>query len=173
MKLQGTFASVVLLLLLSVASRSFGVTITNVSPPLGSVGDPIIIRGAGGFAPGGNPPASLVVKFFNNVIATTDPSDAVTDFQINTFVPAGATSGKVTVQINGGPIAQSPQDFTVINNGPYVTNFTPVFGGSDASVTLTGVHFSTVTNISFNGKLGVNINTSAQDVIIIQAPAGV
>src|SRR5690349_15896941 len=127
MKFRGTSASVALLLLLFAASRSFGVTITNVTPPLGSVGDPVIIWGAGGFAPGGNPPATLVVKF-GSVIATTDPGAAVTDFQINTFVPVGATSGNITVQINGGAVASSPQAFTVINNGPYITNFTPVFG---------------------------------------------
>src|SRR5215204_3012701 len=113
MKFRSTAAHIVLLLLLAGIGRSLGVTITNVNPPLGSVGDPVSIWGAGGFAPGGNPAGSLVVKF-GSVTATTDPTDAVTDYIINTFVPPGATTSFVSVQVNGGAVAFSPQAFTVI-----------------------------------------------------------
>src|SRR4051794_2242407 len=115
------FAQLVcLLLLLTGISRSFGQSITSVSPPLGSTGEQINILGSG-FAPGGFRPNSLLVKI-NSTVITTDTNAVAMDSKIQTTVPAGAATGYISVRINGGPETFSPQPFTVVGAGPYITN---------------------------------------------------
>ena len=86
------------MVLLASAGRAPGVTVTDVTPPLGSVNDPIMISGSG-FAPNGLQPTNLVVKIGATTV-TTSTNAVLSDVQINTQVPAGASSGQITVQIN-------------------------------------------------------------------------
>ncbi|MEY2466597.1 MAG: large repetitive protein [Verrucomicrobiota bacterium] len=166
------FTRLVLLLLLASASSGFGVTVTGVSPPMGSVGDGITISGSG-FAPNGFQPTNLVVKLGLTTV-TTDTNTVLSDNQISTQVPAGASSGQITVQINNPPASPGPQ-FTVISTNAYATNFSPIFGPNSGgtTVTINGAHFSSITNVSFNGKLGTGFNGAVIDQIQIISPAGV
>jgi hypothetical protein len=166
------FTRLAILLLLASASNGFGVTVTGVSPPMGSVGDPITISGSG-FAPSGLNPTNLIVKLGLTTV-TTDTNAVLSDNQISTQVPVGASSGQITVQINKGSIAPGPQ-FTVISTNAYATNFSPIFGPNSGgtTVTINGVHFSSITNVSFNGKLGTGFNGAVIDQIQIISPVGV
>ncbi len=155
------------ILLLIGRQSGFGQTISSNYPEFGSPGDPVTIYGSG-FAPGGSPPASLVVKFNN----TTDPTaGVVADNVIQAVVPSGATTGRIKVQINGGPLVQSPQNFTVVGAGPYVTDFSPDIGSAGATITLDGGHFDNATGVNFNGVPGTNFNP-AQNQIQVMVPVG-
>lgn len=137
------------------------------TPSVGAPGDAVVIRGSG-FSTIQNPPGTLVVKF-NNTTADPNQTGVTADNQIQTVVPAGATTGPTRVQINGGTIALSPQNFTVIGDGPYVTDFNPGDGPPGTTVTLDGFHFDNATAVLFNGATGNNFNP-AQNSISVQVP---
>lgn len=144
-------------------------SISSNNPAVGAPGDLVFIWGAG-FSAIQNSPGTLVVKF-NNVQADPGSTGVTADNQIQTVVPSGATTGPTRVQINGGVIAVSPQPFTVIGDGPYVTGFTPAAGGPGTTVTLNGYHFSSATGVLFNGVAGNNYNP-AQNSVAVDVPAG-
>lgn len=175
MNLRRTLGYTAFLFLVAGTAPVFSQTITNVTPPLGSFGDQINIMG-NGFAPGGKRPNSLMVKF-NGLLSTSNTNNVVNDNSILAPVPTGATTGYITVQINGGTPANSPSQFIVIGTNAYVTNFSPLFGNANTTVVLTGVHFTTATNVMFNGVIsktipGVTPNIQ-QNSITVTAPDGV
>jgi len=81
-------------------------TISLVTPGSGPVGTPVVIAGA-------NLTGATSVQFNGTSAAFTVSSST----QISTTVPAGATTGVVTVQTPGG-IAAYPAGFTVTAGGP-------------------------------------------------------
>src|SRR5678809_320390 len=89
-------------LLLACGPRLSGASISSFSPTLGSHSDPnpVFIFGTG-FSPG-----TLVVKF-NGVVDPTAGATAADGTIIQAQVPVGATTGPISVQVNGGPIASS------------------------------------------------------------------
>lgn len=92
-------------------------TIANIFPQRGEVGTEVKINGTN-FS---TTTTDNVVKF-NGVAATVT---AATVNNLTVTVPAGATTGKVTVEV-GGKTATSPNDFTVvpvITTYPYGKNF--------------------------------------------------
>lgn len=175
MNLRRTLGCAAFLFLMAGAAPLFAQTITNFTPPMGSFGDQINIMG-NGFAPGGKRPNSLMVRF-NGLLSTSNTNNVVNDNSILAPVPTNATTGYITVQINGGTPANSPSQFIVIGTNAYVTNFSPLLGNANTTVVLTGVHFSTATNVLFNGVIsktipGVTPNIQ-QNSITVTAPDGV
>ncbi|MFN8011519.1 MAG: immunoglobulin domain-containing protein [Holophagaceae bacterium] len=81
-------------------------TLTGVNPGAGPVGTPVTLTGT-------NLLSATAVKFNGTSAAFTADSDT----QISTTVPAGATTGTITVQTPGGT-ATSPSPFTVNPGGP-------------------------------------------------------
>ncbi|MBZ5508483.1 MAG: hypothetical protein LAO78_23745 [Acidobacteriia bacterium] len=81
---------------------------------------------------------------FNGVAATftVDPSGTIT-----TTVPAGATTGRITVTTAGGPLVTTTR-FTVT---PAMSSFAPANGPVGTGVTITGTNFTGTTAVSFNG----------------------
>jgi YD repeat-containing protein len=113
-----------------------GFSILSFSPQQGSVGARVTIQGQGF----GAAPASNDVRF-NGAAATVisaSPSSLVVT------VPAGATSGPITVTV-GGQTATSSQPFTVVPS-PVVSGISPLLAVSDvaaplgASVQVTGAN---------------------------------
>jgi large repetitive protein len=115
-----------------------GFAITGFSPMSGKEGAVVTIYGTGFSAT----PQDNVVKF-NGATASVSASAAGS---ISTTVPAGATTGRITVTL-GASTATSPQDFTVIPpTSPTITSFTPTAGVAGTSITITGTYFDTAPN---------------------------
>lgn len=150
------------------ASLVSGQNISSFNPTFGSSSDLSFIDINGSGFSGG----TLVVKFGN---AQDTTAGATSDTHIQARVPASAplTNCLISVSKNGGPPAFSPQFFTVIGPGPYVTNFFPFIGSSNSTVTIGGAHFTGVTNVSFNGKSGTGLAVTLDYRLTVNAPGGV
>jgi uncharacterized repeat protein (TIGR01451 family) len=88
--------------------------------------------------------------------------------QISTRVPAGASSGPVTVTAPGGT-AISPADFVVPVS---ITSFTPAAGPPGTVVKITGASFSGATAVYFGGVPGTfTVNSAALITAVVPATA--
>ncbi|MEA3189131.1 MAG: endonuclease mitochondrial [Chthoniobacter sp.] len=91
------------------------------------------------------------------------------DTKITAAVPAGASSGPISVIAPGG-LAESTQSFTVPIS-PTITNFQPTSGAVNASVVITGSGLSSATSVTFNGtSAAFAINSDTQ--ITTSVPTG-
>ena len=81
---------------------------------------------------------------FNGVAATFTEGPPGT---ITTTVPAGATTGPITITLPGGPLVTNTR-FTVT---PAMSSFAPANGPIGTSVTITGTNFTGATAVSFGG----------------------
>jgi hypothetical protein len=120
-------------------------TVANVSPTSGGAGTTITIdgsnlTGATAVSIGGTPAASFQVE---------SPT------QITAVVPAGATSGPISVSTPGRD-ATSPEDFAFIarEGSPHVTSITPSEGTTTGgtAVTITGSNFGLDANVTIGGE---------------------
>jgi YD repeat-containing protein len=109
------------------------------SPGHGAPGTGVVISGQG-FS---TTVANDTVTFNGVVTAVT----AATATQLTVTVPAGATTGKISVTVSAVTVT-SDDTFVVDNTGfvPIVTSFTPTIGGIGVPVTVTGLHFDPVPN---------------------------
>jgi IPT/TIG domain len=108
-------------------------SIGSFSPGSGVVGTTVTINGKNFSAIAGE----NMVKF-NGTDATVSSASASS---ISAIVPPGATTGKISVTVNG-KTTTSAADFTVIYL-PTITNFSPTTGTSGTAITITGTNFST------------------------------
>jgi len=133
-----------------------GLAITGVDPGSGSVGATVTIVGFG-FSP---TPAGNTVRF-NGVAATVA---AANSGSISATVPAGATTGRITVTV-GGATATSAQDFVVVVPGaPTIAAFGPASGAAGTLVTVAGTNFDAVagaTTVRLNGVAAAATVTDA------------
>ena len=166
--MRSVFRSLVAVLLFTEAVPLLGVNITSFSPTLGSVSNQVTIYGSGFY------PGTLVVRF-NGVQDPTAQATAADGTIIQAKVPSGAPlgPGPISVQVNGGGVAMSGDDFTVIGPGPYITNFSPNVGSANTLVIIQGVHFTTATNASFAGIAGTSFFVQSENSIQVRAPSGV
>ncbi|MBL0211437.1 MAG: IPT/TIG domain-containing protein [Holophagaceae bacterium] len=104
---------------------------------------------------------------FNGLAAAVASNTPV---QIVATVPAGATSGAISVTTPGGT-ATSIATFTVLPSPPTVTGFSPASGLAGATVTITGTGLTGATAVSFNGtSAAFTADTAAQ--ITATVPVG-
>jgi hypothetical protein len=95
---------------IALAGRSGPPTITGFAPTIGNVGTPVVITGDGFLG-------TSAVEF-NGVSATfTEDSDA----QITTTVPAGATTGPITVTAAAGTVTSATNFIVVVGHVRKVT----------------------------------------------------
>lgn len=121
-----------------------GLAITGVDPGSGAVGAAVTVYGSG-FSP---TPANNTVRF-NGTQATVSVSDSGS---LVTAVPAGATTGRITVTV-GAATATSPLDFVVVVPGvPTVSAFTPAAAAANEVIAVTGTHFEPPASVT--AKLG-------------------
>ena len=139
-----------------------GPYITGTSPAFASVNDTVTISGVH-FA------GTTAVLFNGTNALTFTPNAAGT--QITTRVPPGATSGLITVSTPNGT-TNSPASFTVVGAGPYIADFTPTFGVPGTKVQIDGVHFTGVTNVTFNGMPSLILSAASDSLVQVQAPTG-
>jgi len=116
-----------------------GPVISGFTPSSGRVGTSVTISGSG-FT------GATAVAFNGTSASFTVSSDTA----IQTTVPAGATSGPISVTTPGGT-ATSSGSFTV-GNGPGISGFTPASGPAGTSVTISGSGFTGATAVAFNGN---------------------
>jgi hypothetical protein len=130
--------------------------ITNFTPMSGTVGASVVITGT-------TFTGTTSVKFNGTSALFTLNSDT----QLTTTVPAGATTGPISVTTPAGT-ATSASNFTV---APRVTTFTPTSGPVGTSVTINGANFTGATAVTFNGVSATfTVNTSIK--ITATVPAG-
>jgi sugar lactone lactonase YvrE len=142
--------------------------ITSFSPTSGTSGTVVTITGSN-FS---SAPANNVVKF-NNTLATLTAAAATS---LTVEVPVGATTGKVTVEVDG-QVATSSTEF-IITQPPTVTltNFSPATGAAGTLVTLTGTNFSATAasnTVKFNGEISpVSAATNTSLTVTVPEDAG-
>jgi hypothetical protein len=132
--------------------------ITGLSPESGMVGTTVTITGTN-FS---TTSSDNVVKF-NGTTATVSEATAT---QITVTVPAEATTGPVTVAING-KTATSANNFTIL--APTIASYFPGIAAPGISVIITGTNFSTIaTNniVKFNGTAATVTEASATSLTV-------
>src|SRR5438552_2836888 len=133
-------------------------TISSFTPSSGPVGTSVTISGT-------NFNGATAV-LFNSVSASFTVGSATA---ITTTVPAGATSGPISVTTPGGT-ASSAASFTVINP-PTITSFTPGSGPVGTTVTISGTNFTGATAVLFN-RASASFTVSSATAITTTVPAG-
>jgi YD repeat-containing protein len=124
--------------LLSISRQNAGqVTISAFSPPSGPLGATVTILGSG-FSP------TLIQNSvqFNGIAATVI---SASNTLLKAVVPAGATTGPITISVSGGTLVSSGSSFTVTATPqpPTISSFTPWIGTVGDAITITGANFST------------------------------
>jgi hypothetical protein len=138
-------------------------TITAFSPESGAHGTEVTITGTSFSAT----PSENIVEF-NGVAATVS---AATSTELTVSVPAEATSGKITVTIDGRT-TMSATDFTV--PPAVITSFFPPIAATGISVAITGTNFSPVAEnntVKFNG-VDATVTAASPTELTVTVPAG-
>jgi IPT/TIG domain len=93
----------------------------------------------------------------------------VTATSLKVAVPAGATTGPITVHTPAGTSAPSASSFTVTFS---VTSISPTSAVYSHDVTITGVGLTGVTAVKFNGVLGAITSNSGTVIHVTTPPSG-
>ena len=134
--------------------------ITSFSPTSGPVGTSVRINGRGF--------GGATAVQFGGISATFTVNAQGT--RIDTKVPLGATTGRITVTTPGGT-ATSATNFTVTTPAPKITSFSPTSGRAGTVVTIIGTGFSGATAVRFGGvAAGFAVNSVTQ--ITATVPTG-
>ena len=131
------------------------------SPISGTVGTEVTLTGA-------NFTGTTAVSF-NGTPVTISPT-VDNDTQVRVIVPAGATTGPISLTTASG-IDTSADDFTV-PNPPEITSFNPNNGSVGTLVTLTGNNFTGTTKVEFNGTNAPGFIVDSNTQIHVNVPAG-
>jgi uncharacterized repeat protein (TIGR03803 family) len=126
-------------------------------PGFGKVGAAVIILGT-------NLTGSTSVSFSGTAATFT----VVSGTEITATVPAGATTGTVSVTTPGGTI-NSNVKFRVI---PQITSFTPTGGAVGTVVTITGVSLTQTTAVSFGGVKASSFTVNSDTQVTATVPTG-
>ena len=144
----------------------FGGTISfsSFAPDNATVGSPVTITGTG-FS---TTLANQTVKF-NGITATVSASTLTS---LTVTVPAGATTGKISVTREATTVT-SAAEFLVLPLA--ITSFSPVLGSLGSPITITGTGFSSVNAnniVKFNG-IDATVTNSTSSSLIASVPAGI
>jgi hypothetical protein len=131
--------------------------IASLSPGSGKDGAQVTINGSG-------LTGATTVKFNGASASFSVTSDA----QIKATVPAGATSGTLTVTTSAGSAVTSAA-FLVL---PTVSSFTPTKAKAGASVVISGSGFTGATSVTFNKTVTKSFTVNSDGTITVAVPAG-
>jgi subtilisin family serine protease len=143
----------------STASFTVSFSVTSLSPDFGGVGEEVTIGGLG-FT------GVTAVRFG----ATPAPFTVVSPTEITTAVPAGASTGPVTV-VKGSVSTRSADDFFFFEPPPTITQLSPSSGPVGTEVTIGGFAFTGATEVTFGGVAAAFTVDSATQ-ITATVPAG-
>src|SRR5207245_2788420 len=133
-------------------------TITGFSPTSGPVGTSVTISGT--------KLTGATSVTFNGMSATFT---VTSDTAIQATVPAGATTGPLSVRTRGGGAATAGAAPPL--SPPTITGFTPTSGPVGTSVTISGTNFTGATSVSFNG-VSATFTVTSDTAIRATVPAG-
>jgi hypothetical protein len=137
-------------------------TISSFSPKSGPVGTAVQINGSGFVA------GATAVQF--NGVSASPVTVNSQGTRIDTKVPTGATTGKITVTTPGGTDT-SKASFTVTIPAPTISSFSPTSGRTGTAVTITGTSFTGATAVRFGGvRASFVVNSATQ--ITATVPVG-
>ena len=135
--------------------------VTDFFPLLGAVGDAVVIHGLN-FLGG-----TTVVKF-NGVAAAYS---ALAANSIQAFVPAGATTGPLSVTTSTGT-GTSVTNF-ITGAGPIITGFAPVAGSAGAPILISGLNLAAGgLVVKFNGVTDATAVATAPGQVVARVPNG-
>jgi len=142
-------------------------TLAGFTPTSGVEGTSVTIIGTNFSATAANN-----TVMFNGVVATVT-SASVT--QLTVVVPANASTGKISVTVNGGT-ATSTDDFTVEEEAesPTITSFTPTSAAVGSSIVITGTNFSssiTGNTVTINGTVAT-VTAATTTQLTVTVPTG-
>ena len=132
-------------------------TLTGTTPTAGAVGTPVAVTG--------DNLSGLQSVRFNG---TTSGISNATPTTFNTAVPAGATTGPVSITTTNG----SHTNGLFYVNGS-ITSVSPTNGPEDTLVTIGGNNFTGATAVSFNGTPAQSFGVSNNTTLGAVAPGGV
>ncbi len=133
--------------------------ISGISPLSGPVGTPVIITGAGLLDGEGHAAVT-----FNGTPATI-LSVGLDSVQVE--VPAGASTGPVSIRVNGDTV-KSSSNFTVI--GPQISSISQSYGAPSALIEITGNNFGTTQGdgvVTVGGALSDVVSWSSTKIAIL------
>ena len=99
---------------------------------------------------------------------TPAPFTVVSDSDLTATVPAGASSGPVTVTTPGGTLIAN-RNFQVAVS---IVSFSPPSGPVGTSVTITGASFTGATRVTFGGVKATTFTVNSDNQITATVPAG-
>src|SRR5467141_1932861 len=134
--------------------------ITSFTPAIGPAGTSVTLTGSGFTGTTG--------VTFNATAATT--FTVTSDTQVSATVPAGATTGKISVTNTAGT-GTSAGNYTVAAV-PVISSFAPASEPAGASVTLTGTGFTGATGVSFNGTVATTFTVTSDTQMSATVPVG-
>jgi len=143
--------------------------------PLASAATPAISS----FSPRSGPEGTAVTIRGNGFMGATDVEfkttpaafEVVSNTRINTTVPSGAPTGKISVTTPDGT-ASSADDFVVTPTAaPSIDSFSPTSGPVGTSVKIDGANFDGTTAVKFDGtSAGFTVDSSLR--ITAEVPSG-
>lgn len=137
-------------------------TISGFNPTSGSVGTTVTISGSD-FEP---IPSKNIVRF-NGILAQVE---AATPTMLTVRVPAGATTGPISVTTPGGTTTTT--QLFIVNPPPTITGFMPTSGSIGTTVTITGTNLDKApTQVTFNG-IKATITRLTANTITTNVPIG-
>ncbi len=137
-------------------------TITSFTPTVATTGETVTITGTNF-----SPVNAINVVRFNGIVATVTASSATS---ITTTVPVGATTGPITITVDGR-VATSSSNFTFVFP-PTISSFSPVSGPPGTTVTISGANFDPVpanNTVRINGAL-MTVTSSTVTTIVADIP---
>ncbi|PIQ28401.1 hypothetical protein COW36_03770 [bacterium (Candidatus Blackallbacteria) CG17_big_fil_post_rev_8_21_14_2_50_48_46] len=136
--------------------------IVSLSKPGGKAGDTLTLQVSGFDASSSNPTVTFAGGANATVTGTTAGSITVT-------VPAGATTGAISVTPQGGTALQSP---TYTLNTPVITSLNPESGSVGATVTVKGANFTGATGATVNGQAVTDLTVVDDNTLTFKVPVG-
>src|SRR3990172_1224993 len=144
----------------TVSQTAWAPQVTSFSPTSGTVGTAVTLGGTGFTG------ATSVA--FNGVRAATFA--VVSNTQITTVVPGGASTGAISVTTPAGT-GSSAAAFSVVA-APQVTSFSPISGTVGTAVTLGGTGLTGATSVTFNGVRAATFAVVSNTQITTVVPGG-
>ena len=139
--------------------------VTSFTPACGVVGTTVNITGTGFTGATG-----VTFNGGGGTAATT--FTAPSDTTATAVVPAGASTGTITVETAGADTASSASFTIVTAAAPTVTSFLPVSGAIGSSVVITGTNFCGTTAVKFNTTNATSFTVNSATQITATVPVG-